>query len=177
MPRTLHVESMDAAFGKRTKAMGAKFLKGVKLIVDPGNRRHLFVDFNAQCFTITQMFGLRNGNKGGLAITGRAFGRKIQRVLRSWGFTFVTPDRDSFVVNKTATQVTGYRQETNADDGEKERRQTDFWIAQGGRANPQIDSVNCHDHEIQNHVPGSCGLAWMIAANVGVIDKAGHSCE
>jgi hypothetical protein len=26
-------------------------------------------------------------------------------------------------------------------------------------------------------MPGSCRLAGMIAANVGVIDKAGHGCE
>src|SRR5205085_1356848 len=94
---------------------------------------------------------------------------------RSRSSTFVTPDRDSFVVNETATQVTGHRQKTNADDRKKERQQTNFWVAQGGRANPQIDSVNCHNHEIQNHVPVSCGLARVIAANIGVIDKAGHS--
>src|SRR5437588_12593548 len=77
MPRALHVESMEAAFGERSKTMGAKFLKGVKLIVDPGDRHHLLVDFNAQCFTIAQMFGLRNRNKGGLSSPGRVFDRKM----------------------------------------------------------------------------------------------------
>src|SRR6266480_1566921 len=139
MPRALHVESLEASFGKRAKAMGAKFLKGVKLVVNPGDCHHLLVDFNAQCFTIAQLFGVGNGNKGGLAITGRVYGRKVKRVLRRLGTTLVTPDRDSFVVNETATQVTGYRQKTNADNGKKKRRQTNFWIAQCGRANPQID--------------------------------------
>src|SRR5438309_305716 len=40
-----------------------------------------------------------------------------------------------------------------------------------------LERVKFHDHEIQSHMPGSGDLARMIAANVGVIDKAGHSCE
>src|SRR6266550_8644184 len=146
MPRALHVEPMEAALGERSKAMGAKFLKAVKLIINPDDCHYLLVNFNAQCFTIAQLFGVRNGNEGGLAITGRVSGRKMKRVLRSWRVTFVAPDRDSFVVNETATQITGHRQKANADDGEKERRQTNFWIAQCGRANPQINAVNCHNH-------------------------------
>src|SRR5205809_5154994 len=126
MPRALHVKSVEAAFGERSKAMSAKFLKSVKLVINPGDGHHLLVDFNAQCFTIAQVFGVRNGNEGGLAITGRVSGRKMKRVLRSWGATLVTPDRDPFVVNETATQVTGHRQKTNADDGKKERRQANF---------------------------------------------------
>src|SRR5436190_12690019 len=126
MPRTLHVKSVEAAFRERSKAMSAKFLKGVKLVIKPGDCHHLLVDFNAQCFTIAQLFGVRNGNKGGLATTGRVSGRKMKRVLWSWRVTFVAPDRDSFVVNETATQITGYRQKTNAGDGKKERRQANF---------------------------------------------------
>src|SRR5438034_11826551 len=84
MPRALHVESMEAAFGERTKAMGAKFLKSVKLIVDPADCHHQLVDFDPQRFSIAQLFGLRNGNKAGLAIAGRMSGRKMKRVLRSW---------------------------------------------------------------------------------------------
>src|SRR5436190_17876615 len=126
MPRALHVKSVEAAFGERSKPMSAKFLKGVKLVIKPGDCHHLLVDFNAQCFTIAQLFGVRNGNKGGLATTGRVSGRKMKRVLWSWRVTFVAPDRDSFVVNETATQITGYRQKTNAGDGKKERRQANF---------------------------------------------------
>jgi hypothetical protein len=70
MPRALHVESVEAAFGERSKPMSAKFLKGVKLVINPGDCHHLLVDFNAQCFAIAQMFGVRNGSKVGLAITG-----------------------------------------------------------------------------------------------------------
>src|SRR5436190_16826205 len=106
--------------------MSAKFLKGVKLVINPGDCHHLLVDLNAQCFTIAQLFGVRNRNEGGLAITGRVSGRKMKRVLRSGGATLMSPDRDSFVVNETATQVTGHRQKTNADDGKKERRQANF---------------------------------------------------
>src|SRR5207244_3592333 len=126
MPRALHVEPMEAALGERSKAMGAKFLKAVKLIINPDDCHYLLVDFNAQRFTIAQLFGVRNRNEGGLAITGRVSGRKMKRVLRSGGATLMSPDRDSFVVNETATQVTGHRQKTNADDGKKERRQANF---------------------------------------------------
>src|SRR5437870_2596912 len=100
MPRALHVESVEAAFGERAKTMGAKFLEGVKFIVDPGDCYHLLVDLNAQCFTIAQVFGVRHGNKAGLPFPGRVFGRKMERVLRNWGVTFVAPDRDSLVVDE-----------------------------------------------------------------------------
>src|SRR5438552_6975169 len=108
MPRALHVEAVKDAFGQRAKAMGAKFLKSVKLIVDPGDCHHLLVNFDTQCFVIAQMFGARNGNKGRLSTPGGVSGRKMKRVLRSGGATLVPPDRDSFVVNETATQVTGH---------------------------------------------------------------------
>src|SRR5438477_11131794 len=68
MPRALHVKPVEAAFGKRAKAMGAKFLKGVKLVVNPGDCHHLLVDLNAQRLTIAQMLGARNGNKDSLSI-------------------------------------------------------------------------------------------------------------
>src|SRR5437870_5044793 len=110
MPRALHIESVEAAFGERAKTMGAKFLESVKLIVDPGDCHDQLVDFDAQCFTIAQVFGIRNRNKGSLSIPRRASGRKTKRILRSWGVTFMTPDRDTFVVNKAATQVAGHRQ-------------------------------------------------------------------
>ena len=121
MLRALHVESVKAAFGKGPKPMGAKFLKAVQLIVDPGDCHRLPLDFDAQCFAIAQMFGVRNGNKDGLSSLGGGFGGKMKRILRSLGFTFVAADGDSLVVNETATQVTGRRQQHNADEGEKER--------------------------------------------------------
>src|SRR6266567_6220237 len=116
MPRALHVESVEAAFGERTKAMGAKFLKSVKLIADPRDCHHQLVDFDARCFAIAQMFGARNGNKDGLSTLGSVSGRKMKRVLRSWRVMFVAADADSFVVHKTATQVTGDGQKAEADD-------------------------------------------------------------
>src|SRR6266699_2533946 len=97
MPRALHVKLVEAAFGERSKPMTAKFLKGVKLVINPGDCHHLLVDFNAQCFTIARLFGVRHGNKGGLATTGRVSGRKMNRALWSWRVTCVAPDRDSFV--------------------------------------------------------------------------------
>src|SRR5947208_186235 len=109
MPRALHVKSVEAAFGERAEAVSAKFLKAVKLVINPGDCHHLLVDLNAQCLTVAQMFGVRNRNKGGLSIPRRVFRRKMKRVLRSWRATFVPPDRDSLVVNETATQVTGHR--------------------------------------------------------------------
>src|SRR5438132_14428477 len=122
MPRALHVKSVEAAFGKRAEAMSAKFLKAVKLVIDPGDCHHLLVYLDPQCFAIAQLFGVRNGNKGGLSTPGCVFGRKMKRVLRSWGVTLMTADRDSFVVHETATEVTGGRQKANADDGEKKRQ-------------------------------------------------------
>ena len=101
--------------------MSAKFLKGVQFILDPGDCHYLLVGFDAQCFAIAQMFRVRNGNKSRLSILGRISCGKMKRILWSWGFTFVAADRDSFVVNETATQVTGRRQQPNADEGEKER--------------------------------------------------------
>src|SRR5437667_12557503 len=59
MPRALHVESVKAAFGKGPKPMGAKFLKAVKLIVDPGDCHHLPVDFDAQCIAYVQLLWIR----------------------------------------------------------------------------------------------------------------------
>src|SRR5437016_1746013 len=92
MPRALYVEPVEAAFGKRAKAMGAKFLKGVKLVVNPGDCHHLLVDLNAQCLTVAQMFGVRNGNEDSLSILGGGSGGKMKRILRRWGFTFVSAD-------------------------------------------------------------------------------------
>src|SRR5438067_8910387 len=121
MPRALHIKSVKAAFGKRSKAMSAKFLKAVKLVIDPGDCHHQLVYLDPQCFAIAQLFGVRNGNEGDLGAAGQVSGRKVKRVLRSCGATLVTSDRDSLVVNETATQVTGHRQKTNPDNGKKER--------------------------------------------------------
>src|SRR5438128_11030336 len=96
---------MEAAFGERTKAMGAKFLKSVKLIVDPGDCHHQLVDFDPQRFSIAQLFGLRNGNKGRLSILGRVSGRKMKRALRSWRVSLVAPDRNYVEVYGAATQL------------------------------------------------------------------------
>src|SRR5437762_10425919 len=104
MPRALHVESLEASFGKRAKTMSAKFLKGVQLMVDPGDCHHLAVDFDAQCFAIAQMFGARNGNKGGLSILRGGSGGILKPILRCWGRTFVCAERDSFTVIETANQ-------------------------------------------------------------------------
>jgi len=70
VPRALHVKSVEAAFGERSEAMSAKFLKGVKLVITPDDCHHLVVNFNAQCFANAQMFGVRKGNIVGLAIAG-----------------------------------------------------------------------------------------------------------
>ena len=86
-------------------------------------------------------------------------------------------DANAVVVNETATEITGHRQEPNTQERQNQGRQGNFGSSECRSPEAQIDSIDRDDNKIQNQMGSGGAFAWMIAADGGVIDEAGHGSD
>jgi hypothetical protein len=101
VPWALHTEAIKIAFGERAEAVGAKFLKSVKITLDLRDCYHFAINFNTQRFLFAEAFRLRNRSKNDLTVFRR---RKVQCGDRCWCSPFVSADANAIGVNEAAAE-------------------------------------------------------------------------
>src|SRR5438046_9920665 len=123
MPWALHVEILERSFGQWAEAVCAKFLKRIKALVDLRDRYHLPVNFDAQGFSLAQAVGFRDRNENHIAVLIRSkiCHGQMQGAFRRRRAAFMPADADAGVVNETASQIIGYGQKRDTDEGHKQR--------------------------------------------------------
>src|SRR5205823_7710265 len=155
-------------------AMRAKFLERIKLFVDLRDRYHLSVNLDAQRFSLAQAVGFRDRHEGKISIVCDIRRGEAKRVFWRRRPPLVPADTYPVVVNETASQITGNGEKRDTDEGQNQGHRLNFWIDQRRGTDTEVDSVERNDNQIQGEMRCCGAFGGMIAANIRVIDEAGH---